>query len=260
MTSSTLKSTSYQVTEDLERLGVIPGDILMVHSSIKSLGIFDGGLEAITTGFLNAIGSKGTLLMPSLCWTITTNEIFDPKSTASIVGVLPEYFRQRQGTIRSIHPTHSVSGIGSLANDLIEDHVLDRTPCGAHSPFRKITQTNGKIVMLGCGLRPNTTMHALEEFVVPPYLFGPETIYHLRFPDGSIRNIYYRAHNFLGWEQRYDRISELQSSLKSCCFIKSGYVLQAYTYLIDARGLRQAVLDMLLKNPLFFVDKTEATN
>lgn len=260
MTTSTFKTTSYQVTEDLGRLGVIPGDILMVHSSIKSLGVFNGGLEAIITGFLNAIGPKGTLLMPALCWTITTNEIFDPRSTASIVGLLPEYFRQRQGTIRSIHPTHSVCGIGSLANDLLDDHVLDRTPCGAHSPFRKITETNGKIVMLGCGLRPNTTMHALEEFVVPPYLFGPETMYQILFPDGTIRNSSYRTHNFLGWEQRYDRIAELQSSIKKCCFIKSGFVLQACTYLIEASGLRQAVIDMLLTNPLFFVDKIEATD
>ncbi|MDZ4184357.1 MAG: AAC(3) family N-acetyltransferase [Desulfuromonadales bacterium] len=71
-----------------------------------------------------------------------------------------------------------VSGVwgccrGRRLHEMLDDHGLDGTPCGPHSPFRKLAETNGKIILLGCGLRPNTTMHALEEIADPPYLFGP---------------------------------------------------------------------------------------
>ena len=53
------------------------------------------------------------------------------------------------------------------------DHVQDNTPCGQNSPFNRLIENAGKILMIGCGLTPNTTMHAVEEYVRPPYLFGP---------------------------------------------------------------------------------------
>ena len=40
--------------------------------------------------------------------------------------------------------------------------------------------------MLGCGLRPNTSMHAIEELVEPPYLFGPPLSYQLVLDDGRV--------------------------------------------------------------------------
>ena len=40
--------------------------------------------------------------------------------------------------------------------------------------------------MLGCGLQPNTSMHAIEEMVKPPYLFGPPLTYHLVLADGKV--------------------------------------------------------------------------
>jgi aminoglycoside 3-N-acetyltransferase len=257
MTTLLHKKASYQIAENLGELGVEPGDILMVHSSVKSLGEFDGGLESIIKGFLYAISPMGTLLMPTLSWTIQPEEVFDTRLTTSIVGLLPEYFRLRPGTIRSLHPTHSVCGTGAMITEFIQDHFLDRTPCGPHSPFRKITQTNGKIVMLGCSLKPNTTMHALEELVEPPYLFGPDRKYHLKYQDGVIRDVVYRTHNFYGWEQRYDRVAELNSAFSDNGFLKTGKVLQANTYIINAARLHEAVIKKLNENPLSFVDKMD---
>src|SRR5690606_7869867 len=102
---------------------------------------------------------------------------FDLVRTPSNVGTLAEYFRTRPGTIRSLHPTHSICGTGKRTAELLADHARDFTPCGPHSPLTKLPEVGGQILMLGCSLRPNTSMHGVEELVEPPYLFGPDVPY-----------------------------------------------------------------------------------
>ena len=63
--------------------------------------------------------------------------------------------------------------------------------------------------MLGCGLRPNTSMHGIEELVEPPYLYGDHLTYRLILADGEVIEKEYRRHNFRGWIQRYDRVAEV---------------------------------------------------
>ena len=196
----------HSFAEDLRSLGVQPGGVLLVHSSLKSMGRVPGGPESVIQGLLGALGETGTLLMPALSYlTVTTqNPVFDVRSTPSCVGAIPEYFRKRPGTLRSIHPTHSVCGVGPAAEDLLADHLQDSTPCGPNSPFHRLPAFKGQILMLGCGLRPNTSMHAIEERVVPPYLFNPAIVYSLTGGNGRTIQKKYTIHNFRHWIQRYD--------------------------------------------------------
>jgi aminoglycoside 3-N-acetyltransferase len=167
------------------------------------------------------------------------------------VGAIPEYFRLRAGTLRSLHPTHSVCGVGAGVEELFREHPLDHTPCGPHSPFHCMIDLGAKIVMLGCGLRPNTTMHALEEYIVPPYLFSGEREYTIIDSQGFSFLKTYTKHGFRGWQQRYDRVAELPDP----SFLSKGKVLEAETYVLDAHRLKAAVLKQMRQDPLFFVDK-----
>src|ERR1035437_5251842 len=142
---------SNKIAASLRDLGVLPGDTVLLHSAFKSLGQVPGGIETVIEGLLHAIGTEGTLLMPALSWALRPPEIFDSRLTPTNVGAIPEYLRTRQGTSRSVHPTHSVCAVGRRTHELLDDHGLDCTPCGPHSPFRKLAESNGKIVMLGCG-------------------------------------------------------------------------------------------------------------
>src|ERR1051326_2272897 len=150
-------SMSNHLQAQLECLGLQCGDVVLVHSSFKSFGIPNP--EEIVRALLDVIGPGGTLLMPALSYRQEPAHTHDTRRTPSCVGFLTEYFRKRTGTIRSLHPTHSVCGAGSRAQELLADHGRDDTPCGAHSPFNILTETGGKILLIGCGLRPNTTMH-----------------------------------------------------------------------------------------------------
>ena len=233
----------------LREIGVEAGCLLMVHSSFRSLDVDDP--EIIVQALLQAVGAEGTLLMPALSYMQQPPHVHDTRTTPSCVGYLTEYFRTRPGTLRSLHPTHSVCAVGPAAAELLEMHILDKTPCGANSPFNLLLHQDGKILMLGCGLMPNTRMHAIEEYVQPPYLFSEPNIYTITDAAGGVLRKAYIPHRFHGIFQRYDRVSELLDAPA----LRTGQVGTAECHLIEGEALFGAVLGRLNEDPYYFVER-----
>ena len=242
---------SDRLIRQLGDLGVRPGATVLVHSSFKALGCRDLSPAQVIDALLQAVGAAGNLLMPALSYAQQPPEVHDTRATPSNVGIIPETFRRRAGTLRSLHPTHSICGVGPDVAALFADHALDTTPCGPHSPLHKLADVGGMILMLGCGLRPNTSMHAIEELHPPVYLFGDEREYVITDAAGNRYRKRYRTHGFQGWEQRYDRIALLDAP--DLC--RHGPVLASTSTLIRADRLREVVLDKLTSEPTFFVDR-----
>ncbi len=244
-----------RMTHDLEALGVQRGGVLLMHSSLSSLGWVLGGPEAVITALLDALSPDGTLLLPALSHETVTQQhpVFDVSNTPSCVGRIAEYFRTRPGTLRSVNPTHSVCATGRLAREITSDHQLDDTPVGEHSPFRKVRDTGGQVLFLGCGLRPNTSMHGVEELVQPPYLFDGKVAYRVILQDGSEITLCNKRHGFAGYAQRYDRLGPLLSPSSE---LREGKVLQAMCYLLDAQALWARALARYTEDNLYFVDRT----
>lgn len=243
-----------RLIDDICRLGIKAGDTLLIHSSLRSLGKLEEGANSVIEAFLEVLGRQGTLLMPALTYEYVTaqNPVFSSRYTRSCVGALPEAFRVYPGTIRSLHPTHSVCANGKNAERLTVRHIEDTTPVGQYSPFRLLQEYGGKVLMLGCGLCPNTSMHGVEELVVPPYLFLEEqTEYMLVDAQNNIRCKRYTRHNFKGVAQRYDRIEQLLSPDE----LKKGTILNAECFLLNARALWLKGEQQLRKDPLFFVER-----
>ena len=237
---------------DLRAIGVREGGVLLVHSSLRALGYVEGGPETVIQALLAALGPEGTLLMPALSYDHVTRRspTFDVRHTPSNVGAIPEYFRLRLGTRRSVHPTHSVCAVGPQTAELLDDHLLDDTPCGPRSPFHKLRDVGGQLLMLGCGLYANTLMHAIEELVEPPYLYADPIAYRLIHADGRVTAKTYRPHSFRYFDQRYDRVAGVLDEPA----LHRGRVLAAEMYLIDVPALWEAVLAALRRDPLYFVD------
>ncbi|MBE2237867.1 MAG: AAC(3) family N-acetyltransferase [Caldilineaceae bacterium] len=233
-------------------MGVQRGDVLLVHASLRALGPVPGGAATVIAGLRAALGADGALLMPALSYAAVTpgHPHFDLALTPSNVGVIAETFRRQPGVLRSLHPTHSVCGQGAAAEMLLASHAVDHTPCGPHSPFHCLPQHHGKILMLGCGLRPNTSFHAIEELVEPPYLFGAPIDYTLVDGDGRRIVKRYITHNFAGVHQRYDRIGLLLQAPD----LRVGRVLGATVHLLDAAAMWQAALSALQREALAFVE------
>ena len=241
-----------QLYDDLAALGIHGGDVVLMHSSLSSLGYVEGGAETVVDTLISLLDG-GTLLIPALSFATVRpeNPYFSLLGTPSCVGAISEYFRKRPGVMRSMHPTHSVCGFGDGAEQLLSGHVRSETPVGPDSPMAILPKVNGKILMLGCGLRPNTSMHGVEELTVPPYLYRPEPVeYHLTDANGIETVKKYRAHYFAGVIQRYDRLAEIMN-------IPRGKVLNADAYLIDTPEMWEKADKKLKENEMFFVDRKE---
>lgn len=249
-----------QFKQDLKQLGLKKGDTVLVHCSYKSLG---RGLspEDFFGAFQAVLGEEGTLVMPALSYETVddTQPVFDKDQTPSCVGFLPEYFRTKvPGVVRSIHATHSCCAWGKHAEFLAADHALDQTPVGEHSPFTKLPQLDGKILILGSHPDHNTTLHGVEEKANAPYLFEPDkpVSYILKDGDKVIRQTALR-HMFVKddcfYAQKYARILDLLTE-GECT---RGKVLQADCYLMSAKAVWEKGVAKLQEDPYYFVDRMD---
>lgn len=163
--------TKNDITKATIELGIQKGDILLVHSSFKSLGEVDGGAETVISGFLEALGKEGTLVLPTFCQkeidkAYETWYIDKPSDT----GYLTNYFRKREGSIRSDQATHSVAASGKLAQELTKTHGhthkrwgnMGDTPFSKDSPWEKMYQMNAKVLLLGVSAMSVTFRHYAE--------------------------------------------------------------------------------------------------
>ena len=165
----------------VRRLGITPGDVMMVHSSFDRFAGFSGKPTDVLRVLQDAVGPTGTLLMPTLPFTgtaveyVSRGEIFDVRRTPSRVGLLTELFRRSPGVVRSVHPTHPVAARGGRAAEMVANHHLARTPCGEGSPFARFLEPDCRILFLGADIDSMTLFHCIEEILEPGMPMSPFT-------------------------------------------------------------------------------------
>ena len=246
----------YQIIkENLRDLGLKRGDAVMIHSSFKSMGEVEGEIKTFTDAVFSVIGDPGTLIAPTLThqYVSVENRVFDYVNTPSCVGAISEFIRHIDGAKRSIHPTHSCAVVGAKRDWYISGHENDRTPIGENSPIYKLHKDGGKILMLGCGIGCNTSMHGVEENLPTSYVL-PETPtpYTIIMPDKTYDIDFYRHHiRQNGYYTRFERLYQIIDHK----FMKKGIVHGAESYLIDSPEMWRVGLEALRKDEFFFVDK-----
>lgn len=148
-----------ELTTQLLELGVTPGVVLLVHTSFSKVGLVEGGPPALIRALQTAIGSEGTLVMPSM--TDDDDHPFDPRTTPCTgMGVVADTFWRLPGVARSDSP-HSFAAIGPTAARITADHPLD-VPHGLISPVGRVYELDGQVLLLGVGHDANTTIHLAE--------------------------------------------------------------------------------------------------
>ena len=247
-----------KILNDFRILGIKENDAIIIHSSFKKLcGNKKISPAAVVEAFKQTVKS-GTLMLPALSYESVTpqNRIFDVSNTPCCTGILPEVMRKSEGVYRSVHPTHSIAVWGKDAKEIAAAHIRDFTPVGANSPLHELKRRKGKIVMLGCGLEPNTSMHGVEEMIAPEYLYGANYEYNLVLADGKRLKTNILSHNFSGVEQRYDKILDVLDKTD----YTSGKILKADCYVLNAEAVWEKALVKLREDPLYFVDKEKKDN
>ncbi|HET7144004.1 MAG TPA: AAC(3) family N-acetyltransferase, partial [Anaerolineales bacterium] len=92
----------------------IGSDTIVVHTSYKSLGGVEGGVDAVIDVMQELVGKDGTVLFPAFnfqSWTET--HYFDVMETPSKMGMITEQARLRLNAKRTPHPIYSFSALGA---------------------------------------------------------------------------------------------------------------------------------------------------
>ncbi|WP_222597506.1 aminoglycoside N(3)-acetyltransferase [Edaphobacter albus] len=168
-------------------MGIRTGDIVLVHSSLKSLGWVNGGPVAVIQALLRAVGDDGTIVMPTQSNSLTNPEnweapfapkewletirdtmpVFDPRITPTQdMGQVAELFRTWPGAIRSKHPSTSFTAFGLLAEEITSNHSLS-DPLGVSSPLGKLYRLGAKVLLIGVDFDKCTALHLAERIVWP---------------------------------------------------------------------------------------------
>lgn len=154
----------------LRAVGLAPGDSVMLHAAFASSG-FRGSPRDLADVFLRVIGPAGNLLMVSMPYSSSTHDYllekktFDVRKTPSHMGMVSEMFRRREGVLRSFSPSHPVLAFGPKAEWIVADHDKCLYPCGPGSPFEKLWELGGKIVVFHVHYPTITFVHYAEHFV-----------------------------------------------------------------------------------------------
>jgi len=185
--------TPVDLNRALVELGVVAGDVVMVHSAFDSfLGFRGGPVDAIRT-LQEVVGARGTLMMPTIPFQGTSvayalgDPIFDAQQTVSRMGLLTEVFRRSPEVVRSIHPTHSVAVWGNRADAIIAGHERAETPCGRSTPYEKLLAYDGKILLAGVPANTMTFCYFVAEELEPRFAIPVLTRekYAMRWRDGD---------------------------------------------------------------------------
>lgn len=164
-----MPATRTSLRSDLARVGVLAGDVLMVHASVRSVGPVTGGVNVIVQALLDAIGADGTLVAYLDFEPFYSDDdevdvpVFDKRiaRAARDHGILHEAIRTWPGAVRSDHPDAGVAAIGAQADWITADHPF-QYGYGEGSPFDKVMQAAGRVLMLGAPLDTVTMLHFAE--------------------------------------------------------------------------------------------------
>lgn len=186
-TKGTSVLTATELVEGWCKAGVKEGMPLMVHSSLSSLGYVEGGANTVVESLRTAVGATGTVVMPAF-----TPHIADPhpdqvgipdttvikqraevpifdQNLVSSMGSVPEALRKLPDSLRSYHPQASVTAIGAGATDIVDGQSLGFA-VGHNSPFGRLHDIGGYILLIGVGHNRNTFLHYAETLTPQPRL------------------------------------------------------------------------------------------
>lgn len=155
--------------DDLFKKMALDSDV-MIHSSLPDIGNIK--LRHITDHLQDSVLAHGhTILCPALPVKGSSLEYlqsikeFDVRTAPNAMGTVSTYYGRQESARRSLSPTHSVIAIGDRSDYYTSGHNLDQTPFTQNSPYYKIIENKGKILMFGASLRNLTFNHVIEDLV-----------------------------------------------------------------------------------------------
>jgi aminoglycoside 3-N-acetyltransferase len=175
-----------ELAEGFRALGIVPGDTVMVHASVRAFGDVAGGPDGIHLALKDALTAGGTLMMYASCPSyydeverghltadverelIEKLPTFDPLTAraARDNGYLVECLRTWPDSIVNAHVARFV-GWGRQAQYLFSEQPWSYA-FGRGSALERLAELDGRILLLGCDHDTVTFLHYAEHIVDIP--------------------------------------------------------------------------------------------
>jgi aminoglycoside 3-N-acetyltransferase len=236
----------------LRALGLRPGQDLLVHSSLRSVGPVAGGAATLLRAIQQVAGPDATVVVPaqtaqnsasSPAFRAATSQLdpaqlerylagmpaFDPRTTPSQgMGAFAEYVRTRPGAARSGHPQTSFAAVGARAGDCVRVHDLD-CHCGPRSPLGWLYDNAADVLLIGARYSSFTGFH-LAEYLLPGQ--RPTRAYHCVSPGAGGDRRFAEL-----WDIDLDEsdFAALGARMDSMPFVRRGHVGAADCRLVPIR-------------------------
>jgi aminoglycoside 3-N-acetyltransferase len=255
----------HSLAADLRALGLAPGDVIMAHASVRSVGEIAGGPDEIHLAIKDAISPSGTLFMYAGCPEYVDDvgrghlapeveaEVlaklppFDAETARSTRdhGILVEFLRTWPGTRVNHHPARFAAWGARV------DHLFSRQPWddafGHGSALDRFVSLGGKILLLGSDHDAVTFLHYAEHIVdipdkrvarfrVPVFEHGTRVWREMREFDTG-------AGVHANWPDRFFAL--LVDGYLAATGNRGGRVGDSLSFLLDARGLLDHALPIM---------------
>ncbi|MGB2675994.1 MAG: AAC(3) family N-acetyltransferase [Candidatus Acidiferrum sp.] len=190
--------TAAELVVVCRKAGIRENGVLFVQCSYNDLLTYQGTPYELLCALRELAGPQGTLLMPAFTTNMadTPCRPFDVLREPTYAGIIPELFRREDAVVRSLHPRHSICGLGPCAAELLAGHEDCVYADGPGSPCDKIRQINAQSLCLGLPPGFHSFVHWVEDIEPEKYPGkaheGPFEC-SLRTADGEeIRRLFYR--------------------------------------------------------------------
>jgi aminoglycoside 3-N-acetyltransferase len=179
--------TRTEIVQGLRAAGLAEGDVVLVHSAMRTFGRIEGGGDAVVDALLEVLGPTGTLVVPTFTFAheVEDDPIIDPANDPSEMGAITEAARRRPGAFRSTAYRHSVAAIGPRA-----EFITAIDPALAVFDFRSsfgvMLSLNAQILLFGVTYSSSTSHHFAEWVCQVPYRHTIPMTIKVRRPGGRI--------------------------------------------------------------------------
>ncbi|HUQ89508.1 MAG TPA: AAC(3) family N-acetyltransferase [Vicinamibacterales bacterium] len=255
-----------ELAEGFRSLGIVAGDTVMVHASVRAIGPIAGGPDQIHLAIKDALTDRGTMMMYASCpdgyddvgrgvypgsherELLAKMPAFDARTARAQRdnGTLVEFFRSYPGSLVNDHVARFAVW-GAQADLLISEQPWDFA-FGRGSALERFVALDGKILLINCDHDQVTFLHYAEHilnmpglriavFEVPVLENGARVWKEMKEIDTSDAG----AHP--NWPPRF--FAQIVNGYLAKTQNRGGRVGHAHCFLLDAKGLLDLALEQM---------------
>ena len=252
--------TKKEIQIALDNVGISNGQMIMVHSDLTRIGWVANAnsridiLEFYFKSIMDQIGPEGTVVVLTCTESFARDGVaFHHEESPSEQGVLSEFIRTKDNSVRSMHPLFSVAALG-VKSELICGAGICNTGFGYGSPFHKLYETDAKILCIGVDLLSMTFIHHVEQMYGVPYGYTKEWDNQV-YRSGKIsKERFFAFVRYLDAGIDYN-FSEMQELLLKIGLAKTSPLGLGAVWAVSARDVFDIGIEQLKKDPFFFLDQ-----